>query len=78
MLAHLKKVAAGENETATELEDQLGCKVLFGKELWLTTLVMWMIWAIGRLTHLALIFICFHFDSGIELLRISLRHGQPQ
>ena len=74
MLAHLKKVAAGEDETAT----RLGCKVLFGKELRAITLVMWMIWAIGRLTHLAFIFICFHFDSGIELLRINLRHGQPQ
>ena len=45
-------VDEGGAEAKTDTEGKLGMKDLFGKELWLITVVMWLAWPIGELSSL--------------------------
>ena len=47
-------VIEGADEKGAEVktEGELGIKDLFGKELWLITVVMWLAWPIGELSSL--------------------------
>ena len=48
------RIGGGDEEVKTDKEEEgeLGIKDLFSKELWLITIVMWLIWPISELSFL--------------------------
>ena len=47
------RIVEGDEEVKTDKEEvELGMKDLFSKELWLITVVMWLIWPISKLSFL--------------------------
>ena len=48
------RIEGGDEEVKTDKEEELelGIKDLFSKELWLITIVMWLIWPISELSYL--------------------------